>query len=296
MSAATTQPKLQLSLKNILFATDFSAASEAALPYALDLAQKYGSKVFVTHVIEPIANIGIPLDPLPAEEIEVRAEAGEKMRRFTQNVSFGGVPHEELLRRGYIWDVLKGVIAERKIDLLVVGTHGRPGLAVLILGSIAEEILRKSPIPVMTIGPHVRPFSGDHSRLRTVLFATDFSEGSARALPYAYSIAKENDARIIALHMVRAVIAEGVDFTSEAVQSAEHQLRDFVPHIPGCNIEYLVRTDSAGDGILAVAREEHADLIVMGTHAGSAVSAHVPWATAHQVVAHADCPVLSLRW
>ena len=295
MSAAT-QPKLQLSLKNILFATDFSAASEAALPYALDLAQKYGSKIFVTHVIEPIPNIGIPLDPVPAEEAEIRAEAGERMRRFIEDVSFGGVPREMLLRRGYIWDVLKGVIAERKIDLLVVGTHGRPGLAVLILGSIAEEILRKSPIPVMTIGPHVRPFPGDHSRLQTVLFATDFSEGSARALPYAYSIAEENNARFIALHMVRVVIAEGVDFTSEAVQSAEHQLRNFVPRIPGCNIEYLVRTDSAGDGILAVAQEQHADLIVMGMHVGSVVSAHVPWATAHQVVAHANCPVLSLRW
>src|SRR3954451_25100191 len=111
MSAAT-QPKLQLSLKNILFATDFSAASEAALPYALDLARKYGSKIFITHVVEPIANIGIPLDPLPAEEAEIRAEAGERMRRFTEDVSFGDVPHELLLRRGYIWDVLKGVIAE----------------------------------------------------------------------------------------------------------------------------------------------------------------------------------------
>src|SRR6266496_2127132 len=104
--STVTQPKLQLSLKNILFATDFSAASEAALPYALELARKYGSKIYLTHVIEPTPNIGIPLDPLPDEESEIRAEAGEKMRRFSEDVLFGNVPHETVLRRGYIWDVL----------------------------------------------------------------------------------------------------------------------------------------------------------------------------------------------
>jgi nucleotide-binding universal stress UspA family protein len=295
MSTAT-QPKLQLSIKNILFATDFSAASEAALPYALELARKYGSKIFITHVIEPLANIGIPLDPLPDEENEIRAEAGEKMRRFSDDVFFGSVPHEPVLRRGYILDVLRGVIAERKIDLLVIGTHGRPGLALLVLGSIAEEILRKSPIPVITIGPHVLPFTADHSRIGTVLFATDFSQASARALPYAYSMAQENNARLLALHTVRPVIAEGVDFTEEAIRSAERQLQDFVPRLPGLNVEYLVRPDSAGDGILTVAHYEHADLIVMGTHAGSAASAHAPWATVHRVVSHAQCPVLTVRW
>jgi nucleotide-binding universal stress UspA family protein len=290
-----TQPKLQLSIKNILFATDFSAASQAALPFALEFAHRCGSRLFITHVIEPIANAGLPLDPLPDEEKAIRAEARQNMRRFSEDVFFGDVPHETVLRRGYILDVLRGLIAEKKIDLLVVGTHGRPALELLIVGSIAEEILRKSSIPVMTIGPHVTPFSAGHS-LRTVLFATDFSEGSARALPYAYSLAQESDARLLAVHTVRPVIAEGLDFTKDALLSAEHQLRNFVPSLPGRNVEYLVRTDGAADGILTVARDQHADLIVMGMHAGSAASAHAPWATAHRVVSHATCPVLSVRW
>jgi nucleotide-binding universal stress UspA family protein len=291
-----TQPKLQLSIKNILFATDFTAASEAALPYTLELARKYGSRVVITHVIEPIPNIGLPLDPLPGEEKEIRAEAGEKMRRFSEDVFFGDVPHETVLRRGYILDALRGLIAEKKIDLLVVGTHGRSAIELLIVGSVAEEILRKSPIPVITIGPHVRPFSSGHALLRTVLFPTNFSEASARALPYAYSMAQENNARLLALHMVRPVIAEGVDFTKDALLSAEHQLRNFVPSVPGCDLEYVVRTDGASDGILSLANDTHADLIVMGMHAGSAASAHAPWSTAHQVVSHAPCPVLSVRW
>jgi len=294
--SAVTQLNLQLALKNILFATDFSAASEGAFPYALDLARKYGSTIFVTHVVEPVPNLGIPLDPLPAEEADIRAEAEEKMSRFAQPAKFGHVPHETVLRKGYIWDVIKGVITERKIDLVVVGTHGRSSLAMLVVGSVAEEIFRKSTVPVMTIGPHVAPFTGDSVRTRTVLFATDFSEASSRALPYALSLAYENDARLLALHMVGVVMSEGVDFTNDAVRSSERQLHDFVPRVSGCNVEHLIRTGSAADGILSVAHDEHADIIVMGMHAGSAASAHAPWATAHRVVAHAECPVLSVRW
>ena len=91
---------------------------------------------------------------------------------------------------GGVWLVLKSVIDEKKIDLLVLGTRGRTGIGKFFLGSVAEEIVRQAHCPVLTVGPHSPSEPPREGRFRQILYATDFSEESLAAAPYAISLTR----------------------------------------------------------------------------------------------------------
>jgi nucleotide-binding universal stress UspA family protein len=102
-----------------------------------------------------------------------------------------------------LWDAVQKTIKEKHIDLIVMGTHGRTGAEKFLMGSVAEEIFRRSPVPVLTIGPDVRSSIPTSGRFHRVLFATDFTRASLAASPYAISLAQENNAKLVSLHVMR---------------------------------------------------------------------------------------------
>ena len=115
-------------LKNVLYATDFSARSAPALPYALAIARKYHSKVFAAHVISffPFPNSS----PTVAwQVIAEQAVRDAKLALGTIEPQFKGIPHEIMIRKGDIWEELAAIIARKEIDLIVLGTHGRSGVS-----------------------------------------------------------------------------------------------------------------------------------------------------------------------
>lgn len=140
--------------KTILFATDFSESSEHAFQYALTMAKQFGSQLAVIHVInEPVDLRGFYVPHITFEKLEEEIEQGaqkmiEKFCRthmgdFSQFESHvvPGIPYDEIISKGQ----------ELKADLIVMGTHGRTGLDHVLFGSTTEKVVRKSPIPVMTI-------------------------------------------------------------------------------------------------------------------------------------------------
>ncbi len=292
MSTVETLP--QLCLNNILVATDFSEISKWALEFAVELGRRNASKVTVVHAIEPEPFAGVPLDPLHESSLVARNEAQEKLNRFADSRAFVGLQHRTIVSFGSVWNVIKTVAEDDRVDLIVVATHGRSGIKHLMLGSVAEQIFRNSDWPVLTIGPHARPGYG--GEVKNVLFATDFTKSAERAFAYAVALARENDATLNALYVTNFYFGEGGDLSSEMLLGAEKLLREKLPKPEGvARFNYLARQGWAADGILTAAEEEGADLIVMGLHRHSAVSTHLPWSTVHQVVAHARCPVLTVR-
>ncbi len=290
----------RVELKNILFLTDFSEPSEAALPFAISLARANDAKVFVLHVLRP--------DPLlyTTPEAAVRAQETQEetakleMQRIEAHLA--GLPHETNMEWGTgVWHVIERTIRENKIDLLVVGTHGRTGAQRLLLGSVAEEIFRRSNVPVLTIGPSVRIGVHGGARFHRVLFATDFSKHSLAAWPYATSIAQENEARLMLLHVVPLENAKNElklgEMPDENPETSLHRLLPKIEEL-GSRPETIVEQGDPAKRILAVAKERGADLIVIGvrntaSHMGAAT--HIERATAHRVVANAQCPVLTVR-
>ena len=285
----------RISLSNILVTTDFSRISKTALAYAAVLAGQYEAKVVIAHVLSPEPRLSVPLDPPPAEIDPARLDADRKLAAFVLDSTLARSA-KVLLQRGDVWNVISEIIQKNNIDLVVTGTHGRQGLRKLVLGSEAEKIYRRASCPVLTIGPQVPPLTGAKWNLRTILFPTDGSEASLSALPYALSLAEENQANLIFLQLMPMAPSP---YRESDEASAREAMRALMPAEAEdwCKPEFVAHFEFPAEGILGLAKERAVDLIVMGVRksTGSALSEHMPWPVASQVVAQAQCPVLTVR-
>jgi nucleotide-binding universal stress UspA family protein len=287
------------SLKNVLFATDFSPCSEAALPYVRALAERYGSTIHMIHVLTPEPMIEIPLDRFPELDAD-RDVALSAMKTLLGRRPFGKAPYTMTVERGPLWDVLGTFVKTKSIDLIVLGTRGRRGLKKLFLGSVAEEVFRLAPCPVLTVGPLTRHEGAVDAKFATILFATDFSSGSEHAFPYAVSLARANNSHLILLHSVpmSMEITDG-GLTNALMRAAKQRVTELLSRedIEELKPEIVVLCGPATDSILSVAKDKQADLIVIGARRASvpSVTSHLPWRTASEVVCNAHCPTLTVR-
>ena len=209
----------RIGLKNVLYLTDFSPSSEAALPVARGIASAYGANLHALHVVlpDPCAGMSAEMAPALAEAREEAAKA--QMRQLESRLNGVAV-------KGYsvgdtaVWPAVEQAVAKHGIDLIVVGTSGRTGGTKWIMGSVAEDIFRRSLVPVMTVGPFARSESCRDGRFARVLFATDFTPESLAAAPYAISLAEENEAKLTLLY-VAGDLAERKRNVEEKVSVAE---------------------------------------------------------------------------
>jgi nucleotide-binding universal stress UspA family protein len=307
-----TSPKTTaLSVKNVLFATDFSASSEAALPYATAICRHFGSTLHTAHVLSDASILmmtgGVDYVSLSTIYEDAHTEAKEKLDQISGRLE--GIPHRNYVRHGQVWENLAGIVQDEEIDLIVLGTHGRTGLGKLLLGSVAEDILRHAPCPVLTVGPKVSgrarlPEFQGHGRdlapleleLRQILFATNFAQNSALVAQQAISLAEEFGARLTLMHAIEDYTQLGS--RPGPIEDGIRRLHDLIPK--NAALQYLPETllefGSAAELILKAASEREADMIVIGARASADVgSTHLPWSTAHHVIAKANCPVLTIR-
>jgi len=294
---SSVETSLRIQVRNILFATDFSPAAGAALPYALAFARWYGAKLFVAHAVPPEPNLGVPRSHLPRAIDPSWRVARRRMEEFTQCGSLSQAQYEVLMQDGELWQVLAEMIRLQAIDFLVLGSHGRQGLKKLVLGSSAERIFRMADCPVLTVGPKAAHADVKFEGFKHILFATDFSPASLHALPYALSIAQENQSCLTLLHLVTLPpVGQSLDSVRKV---ATRELQWLLPRDANawCQPTLLVRFEFPPDGILRAATEQKEDLIVMGVHKTSVprAVAHLPWDIAYEVVCDALCPVVTVR-
>jgi nucleotide-binding universal stress UspA family protein len=140
-----------MDLKRILVPTDFGDTAAKALDLAVDLAKKYGATITLLHVYE------IPVYPYPGALVDVdfvtpiREAAQKELATAFDALKLRGVEARGELLYGVPWSVILEVAEHRKADLIVMGTHGRKGVMRALLGSVAEKVVRLSPIPVLTV-------------------------------------------------------------------------------------------------------------------------------------------------
>jgi len=308
---AAERPSSALTVKNVLFSTDFSPTSESALPYAVAIARRFGSTLHLVHVLSE-ANLlmmsgGVDYVSMGTIYEDAHAEAKERLEHVADRIE--GVQHVSYVRHGLIWKNLAGIIAENEIDLVVVGTHGRTGLGKLVLGSVAEGILRHAPCPVLTVGPKVSgraklPELSVHSRnlappeleIRQVLFATNFGRNAPLAARDAISLAEDFHARLTLIHVIEDYSRLGSN--PAPIEDNLTRLRELIPR--NAQLQYtpemLMEFGHAPERILQAAADREADIIILGARSSSEVGGtHLPWSAAHHVIAQARCPVLTIR-
>ena len=248
------QARTRITLKNILFATDFSQAADAAAPIAIQIARRYGAKVYGVHV-----NRFDDYTAAAPNAWAAMAEAAEKETKEDAgrlNEQLQGVEHEVVIGEGNLWEVLSNVIQQKEIDLVVVGTRGRTGFGKTLLGSVAEQILRQSPCPVLTVGPHVNPWSDEYVKMREIVYATDLATDTSVAAPYAISLAQENRAHLVLLHVIEDPKAGELVDSPEGVNLKARKLQQLVTQQAGlwCDPTYIVEQGPAAEKILDVAK------------------------------------------
>jgi nucleotide-binding universal stress UspA family protein len=213
---------------------------------------------------------------------------------------FPEIAPEVLEAEGGVWSAIAAAIETHAIDLIVVGTRGRTGVEKVLLGSQAEEVLRRATCPVLTVGPHAKPEDGRRGKISSVLYATDFGLASLAAAPIAISLAEEYQSKLTLLHVIENRDAHQTAAPEEFGELSEHHLRALVPREANfwCAPHFVVEQGVPADKILEVARRTNADLIVMGVHKPEGVpgaATHFPISTVHDIVAYARCPVLTVR-
>ncbi|HXY13677.1 MAG TPA: universal stress protein [Terriglobales bacterium] len=308
---ASRAAKASAEVKSVLIAYDFSEAAQKPLRHALAVARHYGAKFHLVNVVSSLGYtiVGPQAANLAAERTQRDARRLEK--ELLASGALAGLEHEFIIREGEVWEQLELVIKEKKVDLVVVGTHGRGSLGKLILGSVAERVFRNAECLVGTVGPgsYEDALTEKTGEVRPFLFATDFGVASLHALPYALSFASHFKARLIVLHVLPAApIPEGFHWSTtgdldqmreRARVESERQFGEMIRQSGPMETqpEFMVKYGIPSDQILLASHMLRSDLIILGLRrpAHSEVAAHTPWDIAYKVVSSAYCPVLTIR-
>jgi universal stress protein A len=145
----------------IVCPVDFSEFTEAILLYAVSIARTYGAELHLLHVI-PNLNYFTPYESfltpenLVAIERNIEREVDKDFEKVSGKIDY---PVKKIVKTGVTFVEIIDYIKQEKIDLVVMGTHGRGGIEHILIGSVAEKVVRKSPCPVLTVRPRGKIFS-----------------------------------------------------------------------------------------------------------------------------------------
>jgi nucleotide-binding universal stress UspA family protein len=285
----------------ILHPTDFSEPARRALNLAGSLAHHEGARLLVLHVTNPLKDAANVLldDPSPDRKRQLL----EQLQLQTP-----GVPFESRLAFGGAAAEILKAAQETGCGLIVMGTRGRTGLGRLLLGSVAEQVVRNAPCPVVTVNsPSREPAaeaevsSGTAVPIRSVLHATDFSGPCAEAFRVACELAGDQSARLTVVHVaVPPPIAPmnqpaPPPLPEDPRGKLEELLRVAQASAPGLQADYRVERGDAAPRIVSAAQETRCDLIVMGTHGRTGLGRVLMGSVAEQVLRTAPCPVATVK-
>jgi nucleotide-binding universal stress UspA family protein len=249
----------------------------------------------------PILFAEAPGEMLPGKTN--RQELEDRVRDWLAPAHSTGLQTDVLIDEGSPAACILEHAASLPANLIVMGTHGRGGFERLVLGSVAEKVLRKAKCPVMTVPPPAVATS--KLPFAHLLCPVDFSDSSIAALGFAFSLAQESNARLTLLHAfewpsdeasARRVL-ETSEFHRQWEVETRHQLEALIPDDVRnwCTPEPKLAFGKAYQQILGLAAREHVDLIVMGVQGRNALDLTLFGSTTNQVVRQASCPVLTLR-
>lgn len=292
-----------LHIAQVLCPVDFSEFSRRALDHAAAIAHWYGARLTILHVVVNRPPADLPATPLTDGD---RQRLTADLRRLAAHVPVDVSIDLRITEAG---DIRREILTQADMvsaDLVVLGTHGRSGFERLVLGSVAERVVRMAPCPTMIVPRRAPDAALDEPvRFRRILCPVDFSAASSRAVRLAVSLAEEARAQLMLLHVIEMppelkADPMSADFDVERIRAAAtaesmQQLQAFVPEPqPNCTIKPLVREGAVYHAILATAAERTADLIVMGVQGRGAVDLLVFGSNTARVMRGAACPVLVL--
>lgn len=292
-----------MTFRKILCPTDFSPGSQHAMRFAARLAAGSGAELVLAHVwhVPPFAFGGG--DPFPGEALQRMAKDRERdlAAAVAQAIELGAPRVTSRFLTGVPWDqIVEALQGDEAFELAVLGTHGRTGLARILLGSVTEKVVRHAPCSVLA----ARPGGNDSAAFARVLCPIDFSDGSRRAVERAAELAAPSGAGITLLHVVELPFMYtgepvAADFVGDIEKRSTHQLEDWASDLRSkvsVPVATEIRIGSPGAQTLALLDQDPTfDLVVIGSYGRTGIRRVLIGSVAEQVVRHAACPVFVAR-
>jgi len=299
------------SISTIVVATDFSETADLALKRAADIAKARAARVVIVHVTafeyRPVTGPE-PWAIPPDYQNELRERVMERLGKAADELQARGLKVETELVDGIAAHEIVEAAARHAGDLIVIGTRGHTGLEHLLLGSVAESVVREAECPVLTIHP------GDEAPLEhhdTILLPTDYSDDANAVLAlagtlFANGAADRGPTKLLLLHAyptqsmvapISVYMPEPPFPTGNPRTMAEEALAEKADGLRklGFEVEVIGVLGDPSTEILALARARKVDLIAMGTRGLSRFKQLLLGSTARRVVQRAHCPVLTMR-
>jgi nucleotide-binding universal stress UspA family protein len=286
--------------RRMLIPHDGSAVAGAVLPMARTLARATGAQLVLLRVVP---------DEIEAASHELTEQAQQSLERIRGELVAPGLSVRTLVRQGDPAKHIVDVARTEHVDLIAMATYGLAGIDRLMLGSVSEQVVRKSPVAVLLVRP------GGHRvrRVRSILVPTDGSPGAALALGAALPLVRSSGATLTLLEVTRPVhdweyhvadagelgrdLLVGKDYEEAGRVRAEDYIKGMAERLRAKQFRAtgLARVGTPAEVIVDTARECQADLIVMSTHALTGPARAILGSVADAVVHLADMPVLLVR-
>lgn len=298
-----------MELNRILVPTDFSPAANHALHWAIRFAQVHDARLHLLHVVADYDPdwFGADETTVPVGQMKqtLDQEAKDGLERIAPDPETTGVASQHEIRHGMeAADVILSVADDIDADLIVTGTHGREGLAHVILGSVAEKVVRRARRPVLTVGTE----APDTPSIKRMMAPIDFSEPSKQALRLAKDVAAANEAQLDLLFVAEERTVPVFSDTGiprlnqlkmdpDIVKNSARALEQLSQNVggPDVPIHGHVAEGDVPKQIVRFAETHDVDLVVMATRGLSGLNRFLLGSVTERVVRAAPCPVLTLN-
>ncbi len=291
----TTPRETTKMYRRILLATDFSEISQNAMAVAAVLARRFGSDLIVANVVPSLPNAIAPPESMYAC-VDMEKLASRDLGKLLESPFCSGIPTSTRLRTGAAAEELLDLAEIEHADLIVMGTHGGKGLGRLLLGSVAEDVCRNAKCPVITVGPEVKDYHKVMLRgIERIVYCSDLSPESFAALPHVMAVAAENRSAITMLHVLPIETGANAEVRVLAKPLLDIMRRNVSRFDLNVDVDFVIDFGNPAETIMRYAREQNAGLIAMGVKQAIEIATHFSGNIAYQVMAGANCPVLTVR-
>ncbi len=279
----------------ILFASEIPA-NEKAFAFALAQATEFSANLIIFHAYDTLVVAASETSGIRYYDYAAAARSEmQHLEPLAQRVRDAGVECEVLVRPGLAADQILAVLRERQIDRIVMGTHSPGPIGKLLVGSVAEAVLRTAKVPVFIIGPEVADGSYRKFATRTILCAASLLESSYAVVRFSAELARQHQARLVLQHVIRPQERQEI-LAGRSIEQIEADLLAMVPPElkPGLNVQTIVVPGDPTEELLYQSRAQQADLLVLGAQGASAFAAITRHGVVYKVLAHSHCPVMTL--
>jgi nucleotide-binding universal stress UspA family protein len=279
----------------ILFASEIPV-NDRAFSFALAQASEFAADLVVFHAYDTLVVSASETSGIRYYDYAAAARSEvQQLDPLVQRARQSGVQCEIVVRPGLPADQILGYLRERHIDRIVMGTHSPGPIGKILVGSVAEAVLRTANVPVFIIGPDVVNGAYRNFATRTILSAVSLIESSFVVASFAAELALQHNARLVLQHVIRpqdrAEVLAGhtmEEIETELLCLIPVELRDQI------SVQTIVVPGDPTEELLYQSRAQQADLIVLGAHGASAFAAITRHGVVYKVLAHAHCPVITL--